>query len=146
MSAAFDTLSVARDLEAAGIERAHAEAIAKIVHHGDERAATKADLEQLRAATQTDLDRLRAATQTDLEQLRAALRAATKADLDTAITALRAEFKADIALLRADLDTATTRLTARMDGMRSELGTIRWAIGLLAAFNFAIGLRVFGLF
>ena len=43
-AAAFDTLSAARDLEAAGIERTHAEAIAKAIHHGDERAATKADL------------------------------------------------------------------------------------------------------
>ena len=43
-TAAFDTLSAAQDLEAAGIERKHAEAIAKVVHHGDERAATKADL------------------------------------------------------------------------------------------------------
>ena len=130
MSAAFDTLSVARDLEAAGIERAHAEAIAQVVHHGDERAATKADLDQLRAAT--------------------------KADLDTAIAALRAELKADTALLRADLDTITGRLradldtaaasmTTRLDGMRSELGTMRWTIGLLAAFVFAIGLRIFGL-
>ena len=42
---AFDTLSAAQDLEAAGIERKHAEAIAKVVNHGDERAATRADLE-----------------------------------------------------------------------------------------------------
>ena len=41
----FDTLSAAQDLEAAGIERKHAEAIAKAIHHGDERAATKADLD-----------------------------------------------------------------------------------------------------
>ena len=41
----FDTLSAAQNLEAAGIERKHAEAIAKAIHHGDERAATKADLD-----------------------------------------------------------------------------------------------------
>ena len=41
----FDTLTAAQDLEAAGIERKHAEAIAKVVNHGDERAATKADLD-----------------------------------------------------------------------------------------------------
>ena len=44
-SATFDPLSAAQDLEAAGIERKHAEAIAKAVNHGDERAATKADLD-----------------------------------------------------------------------------------------------------
>lgn len=41
----FDTLTVARDLEAAGFERRQAEAIAKAVHYGDERAITKADLD-----------------------------------------------------------------------------------------------------
>ena len=45
----FDTLSAAQDLESAGIERKHAEAIAKAINHGDERAATKADLADLRA-------------------------------------------------------------------------------------------------
>ena len=35
-AAAFDTLSTARDLEAAGIARTHAEAIAQAINHGDE--------------------------------------------------------------------------------------------------------------
>ena len=86
---AFDTLSAARELEAAGIERRQAEAIA-----GTVRQATIADREAL----------------------------ATKADLAGLVT------KADLA------------------AVCSELATIRWAIGLLAAFMFAIGLRVFGLF
>ena len=103
---AFDTLTAARDLEAAGIERRQAEAIA-----GTVRTAAAADREAL----------------------------ATKADL---------------AELRADLAELETRLTARMDtfatkadlaGVRAELGTIRWTVGLIAAFLFAIGLRVFGL-
>ena len=38
MSAAFDTRSAAHDLEAAGFERRQAEAVAKAVNHGDERA------------------------------------------------------------------------------------------------------------
>ena len=106
-AAALDTLSVARDLEAAGIERGHAEAIAKVVHLGDERAATKADLDTaiaaLRTATKADLDTAKA----DLDTAIAALRAATKADLDTAVTALRATTK-------ADLDTAIASLKADM--------------------------------
>ena len=53
----FDTLSAAQDLEAAGIERKHAEAIAKVVSHGDERAATKADLEAAIAGLRADLYR-----------------------------------------------------------------------------------------
>ena len=48
---AFDTLAVARNLEAAGLERAHAEAIADAV-----RDAAGADREQL--ATKSDLGTL----------------------------------------------------------------------------------------
>ena len=83
---AFDTLSAARELEAAGVARPQAEAIAKAIAHGDERAATKSDL-------------------------------------DTAVAGVRMDITA----------------------VRSELATIRWTIGLLAAFMFAIGLRVFGI-
>ena len=58
----FDTLSAAQDLESAGIERKHAEAIAKAINHGDERAATKADL----AGTKADLEAAIADLRADL--------------------------------------------------------------------------------
>ena len=58
----FDTLTAAQDLEAAGIERKHAEAIARAISHGDERAATKADLdlavERLRSDLRSDMVKL----------------------------------------------------------------------------------------
>ena len=60
---AFDTLSAAHDLEAAGFERAKAEAVAHAVASagaaGRDDLATKADLEQLRTATKVDLAELR---------------------------------------------------------------------------------------
>ena len=59
------------------------------------------------------------------EALAAQLRAAAGADHADLAT------KADVAALRTE--------------MKAELGTIRWAVGLMAAFTFAIGLRVFGL-
>ena len=53
MTAAFDTLSAARELEAAGFERRQAEAIAGAVRQASaadrEQPATKADLADLRA-------------------------------------------------------------------------------------------------
>ena len=68
MSAAtFDTLSAARALEAAGIERKQAEAIAEGM-----RRAVSADRGEL--ATKADLADLRAATRADLETLRSELR------------------------------------------------------------------------
>ena len=73
--AAFDTLAAARDLEAAGVERAHAEAIAGAVRKaagaGHEELATKADIDRLEAATKADIDRLEAATKADIAALEA---------------------------------------------------------------------------
>ena len=48
---------------------------------------------------------------------------------------------------KADLRTVIEPLATKADlaSVRAELGAIRWSIGLLAAFMFAIGLRVFGI-
>ena len=77
IAAAFDTLSAARKLEAAGVERrqaeAHAEALREAVSADRDALATKADLDTKLAALET---RLRAdlATKADLETLRSELR------------------------------------------------------------------------
>ena len=56
--AAFDTLETMRDLEAAGVERAQAEAIAGAVRKAAvadrDALATKADIAHLEAATKAD--------------------------------------------------------------------------------------------
>ena len=62
---------------------------------------------------------------------------ATKADID----ALRTATKADITALKGDI----AGIDSRIDSLRAELGTVRWPVGLTAAFLFVIGLRVFGL-
>ena len=81
---AFDTLAATQELEAAGIERKHAEAIAKVVNHGDERAATKADLDTAVTALDARITTL-------------------KSDLDTAVTALDARMTALEARMSATL-------------------------------------------
>ena len=121
LATAFDPLAAARDLKAAGFEPEQAEALAAQlrVAAGADHAelATKADLAGLRAATKADLAEHRAATAADLAEIENRL---------TNTLAMKAD-KADLA------------------GLRAELGTIRWTVGLIAAFLFAIGLRVFGL-
>ena len=47
--AGFDTLAATRDLEAAGIERRHAEAVVAVVRASRTGLATKADLDNLEA-------------------------------------------------------------------------------------------------
>lgn len=73
----FDALDTARDLEAAGIERPHAEAIARAVGRTVHQLATKADIQRLESATKADIQRLESATRADIERLEAS----TKADL-----------------------------------------------------------------
>ena len=48
---------------------------------------------------------------------------------------------------RADLEPLATKadLNVSIARVRAELGIIRWTVGSIAAFLFAIGLRVFGL-
>ena len=46
-ASAFNPLETTHDLEAAGFDRRQAEAIAKAIDHGDDRAATKGDLDIL---------------------------------------------------------------------------------------------------
>ena len=55
----FNPLTAAHTLEAAGIERRQAEAIAQVVSHGDERAATKADLDTAVAGLRSELGIIR---------------------------------------------------------------------------------------
>ena len=134
-AAAFDTLGAARELEAAGIARVQAEAIAQVINHGDERGVSKADLDAMIAGLET---RLRA----DL---------ASKADLRDAIAdlATRAVLREAVAGLatRTELREAVAGLATRaeLSAIRDAIAGMRWTIGLLAAFMFAIGLRVFGL-
>ena len=76
-TATFDTLTTARKLEAAGVERrqaeAHAEALREAVSADRDALATKADLDAKLAAFETRL-RSDLATKADLETLRSELR------------------------------------------------------------------------
>ena len=134
LATAFDPLAAARDLKAAGFEQEQAEALAAQLRfaagadHAD--LATKADIDTLKGG----LDALRSETKGDIAELRAA----TQADLAELENRLRSAIQADIAEIR----TATQ---ADIAGLRAELGTVRWTVGLIAAFLFIIGLRVFGL-
>jgi hypothetical protein len=84
MAVPFDTLRLARRLEAAGFPPQQAGDTAEAIAEALSQLATKVDLAALRAELKADI---------------AALRAEVKAD----IAALRAEVKADIELLKRDM-------------------------------------------
>ena len=67
----IDTLTTARDLEAAGIEREHAEAIATAIGYSDEQTASKA---ALRTDTKADLAALESRIDAKLAALRSEMR------------------------------------------------------------------------
>ena len=73
------------------------------------------------------------------EALAAQLRFAAGADHADLAT------KADIDALKGDIEALRAATKADIAGLRAELGTVRWTVGLIAAFLFVIGLRVFGL-
>ena len=54
-AAAFDTLSAARDLEAAGFDRPQAEAVATAINHSGAQTATRPDPDLL---TEEDLEQI----------------------------------------------------------------------------------------
>lgn len=66
MTAAFDTLAAARDLETAGMGRQQAEAVAGAIRAGQGDLATGADMDALRTMTRADL----AAVRSDITGLR----------------------------------------------------------------------------
>ena len=68
--AAFDTLKVSKDLQQAGIQESHAEAIALAVKQGQGDLATKQDISLLKS----DIDHLRTELKSDIDHLRTELK------------------------------------------------------------------------
>ena len=102
----FDTLDTARDLEASGIERPRAEAIARAIGRTGERLATKDDLEQHEASTKADFERFESTMKADFERFESTM----KADFERFRFTMLADFerfqavvKADLANLRSDM-------------------------------------------
>ena len=114
MAAAFDTLSAAKALQAAGFDQAQAEAVASAIRSGQGELATKDDV----AGLQREMAALRSGQDAQQAEL-AALRSGQDAQ------------QAELGGLRADYA-----------GLRAEVGAIKWVLGLVAALNIAILVRL----
>ena len=115
MVAAFDTLSAAKSLQAAGFKQAQAEALAEAIRSVQGDLATREDV----AAIRTDFAGLRA-------------------DLGAQQQELAAQ-RQELAGLRADLAAQQGELSA----LRAEINAIKWGLGLLVALNIAILVQLF---
>ena len=165
-ASAFDTLTTARDLEAAGFERRQAEAVASAIGNAGDRSATKADLGQL--ATKTDLAAVKAelgTVKTDLASVKVEL-GTVKVELGTVkvelgtvkadLAGVKAELgtvKADVRDIKADnkaIKAGIADLRTDIAGLRGRIDGAKWGLGLflgfLAALGIAIAARIFGAF
>ena len=100
-SGRFDTLATARDLEATGIERGQAEAIAQAIGSDGEQLATRDDIERLeaRTASKEDVQRFEVTTRDNFARLEA--QSATKSDIER--LEAQSATKNDLERLRAEL-------------------------------------------
>ena len=129
----FDTLAAARDLEAAGIEPKHAEAIVSIQRKTAGELATKTDLDNAvsKLATKADLDNF--ATKIALDN--AVSKLATKAELDAAVSKLAT--KADLENLATKTELVIANLATKVElaELRAELKAdmLKVAVGIVIA-------------
>ena len=145
--AAFDTLTVSKDLQQAGIQESHAEAIALAVKQGQGDLATKQDI----ALLKTDIDHLRTELKADIDHLRTELKADIdhlRTELKTDIDHLRTELKTDIDHLKTDIGQLRTEMKSGNDQLRSEMKSqiawMKWTIGAILALSIGTIATVIG--
>ena len=106
----LDTIDTTRDLEATGIARPHAEAIARAVGRTGEQLATKADCERHEAATRADFKRHETATKVDFKRHESSTKVQFErheAATDSKFERFESAIRADIANLRAEMCRAS---------------------------------------
>ena len=120
----FDTLEAARELKAAGLEEAHAEAIVATMGRAmSENLATKTDIKSIGQ----DIKALEQATRADIKALEQVTRADIK-ELEQAITSLERATKVDIKALEQATKGSRTGHRYQTHGPRTPgYGTARRA-------------------
>ena len=128
--AAFDTLKVSKDLQQAGIQESHAEAIALAVKQGQGDLATKQDI----ALLKSEIGRLRTEIKPEIGHLRTEIKSEI-GHLRTEIGRLRTEIKSDIGCLRTEIKSEIGHLRTEL---RSDNVWLKWALGVNLALTIGI--------
>ena len=130
-SSEFDTLAVASDLQAAGVQAAHAEAIVSAVTQATGRLVFEsrfdAAITELRHDMETGLARQATALETGLAKQAAAL-AKQAAALARQAAALPRQ-DAALAELRRDMEVGFARQTAAFAEAKAEMYRYLWVLG-----------------
>lgn len=124
MSVQFDTLALSKKLEATGLERDQAEAIAQGVRDMiTEEVATKADLATAKADLLAEITTVKA----DIADLKGEMRssqAQLRQELKAEIADLRGEMQSSQAQLRQDVQGYIAELRAEMADLREDMAKL----------------------
>jgi Skp family chaperone for outer membrane proteins len=142
MNARFDTLEYVNTMEAAGIPRPHAEAIAKgLADLVDKELVTRdflrSELAALRSEIKSEIAALRSEMKSDL--------AALRSEIESKFAALRSEMKSELAATRSEMKSELAATSSHVaselrDEFRKEIGRLGLQIralqfgGAIAAF------------
>lgn len=164
MSAHFDPLEYAQQLETAGVPKAQAEVHARTLGHviddcvaaPDDLASSRRDMAHVISETETRLrvaiSKVESQLRAEISQLESRLLAEIsqlESRLLTKISQVESRFRAEMqeleARLNSKLEIMEARLNSRIDELRTELRFHRWVSGVTLAFvvaTFAQSLRV----
>ena len=123
-SSDFDTLAAAKDLQAAGIDRAHAEAIVTTVNEAKASLLTESRFESEMQDVRKEFRATNARFESEMQAMREEFRA-TNARFEKAMEAMRDEFRAESRENRAYIDQRLAEQTAAL-----EVGLARQAAAL----------------
>ena len=120
---AYDTLGTSRELEAAGMERGQAEAVAIAIARREGNLATKSDLNLLRTELKSDISEVKS----DIAKVKSDI-----ARIESDISSLRTEVKSDISSLRAEVKSDNSEIRSDMKAQ------FRWVISTQVIVAFAV--------
>lgn len=121
----FDALDTARDLEAAGIERPHAEAIARAVDRAVAPLATKADVRRLEGTMRGDIEQHDASTRADFERFESSM----TSDFERFASSMTSDFERFQATMKSDFERFQATMRAEFANFRADMYRALWIQG-----------------
>ena len=132
----IDLIGTVRDLEASGIERPQAEAIARAIGCTEEQLATKADLERHEASMKAGFERHEASTKAGAEQFESSMKAEferfeseMKANFERLESEMKAEYERFAATMQANFERFQAEVKADIASLRAEMYRALWIQG-----------------
>ena len=120
---AYDTLGTSRELEAAGMERRQAEAVAIAIARREGNLATKSDLKLLRTELKSDISKIESELKSDISRV------------ESELNLLRTEVKSEISEVKSDISEVKSDITEIRSDMKAQF---RWVISMQIVVKFAV--------